>query len=72
MPHISVMLYPGRDEATKEKIAQNLQAELMRTLNAPASVISVSVEEVTPEAWADTVKQKVNREDIRIATEYVK
>ena len=72
MPHISVMLYPGRDEATKEAIAKNLQAELMRTLNAPASVISVSVEEVTPEAWADTVKQKVAHEDIRIATEYVK
>ena len=72
MPHIAVMMYPGRDEATKEAIAKNLQAELMKTLNAPASVISVSIEEVSPEAWADTVAKKVARDDIRIATDYVK
>ena len=72
MPHIAVMMYPGRDEATKEAIAKNLQAELMKTLNAPASVISVSIEDVAPEAWADTVAKKVAHEDIRIATEYVK
>ena len=72
MPHIAVMMYPGRDEATKEAIAKNLQAELMKTLNAPASVISVSIEDVAPEVWAETVAKKVAHDDIRIATEYVK
>ena len=72
MPHIAVMLYPGRDEATKEAIAKNLQAELMKTLNSPASVISVSIEEVAPENWNDVVAKKIAHDDIRIATDYVK
>lgn len=72
MPHISVMMYPGRDEATKELIAKNLQAELMKTLNAPASVISVSVEDIAPENWNETVAAKVKSEDIFIETDYVK
>lgn len=72
MPHIAVMMYPGRDEATKEAIAKNLQAELMKTLNAPASAISVSVEDVKPENWADTVAAKVAHDDIRIASDFVK
>ncbi|MBR6678041.1 MAG: tautomerase family protein [Oscillospiraceae bacterium] len=72
MPHISVMMYPGRDEATKEAIAKNLQAELMKTLNAPASVISVSVEDIAPENWNETIGAKVKSEDILIETDYVK
>ena len=71
MPHIAVMMYPGRDEATKEAVAKNLQAELMKTLNAPASAISVSVEDVAPDAWADTVAKKVAHDDIRIASDFV-
>ena len=72
MPHISVMMYPGRDEATKELIAKNLQAELVRTLNSNPSVISVSVEDITPEAWPEVIAAKVKSEDILIETDYVK
>ena len=72
MPHISVMMYPGRDEATKELIAKNLQAELMRTMNAPANYFSVSIEEVTPEKWEETVAAKVAHDDLYITSDFVK
>lgn len=72
MPHISVMMYPGRDAATKELIAKNLKDELVRTLNSNPDVISVSVEDITPEAWPGVIAAKVNSDDILIETDYVK
>ena len=72
MPHISVMMYPGRSDEVKAAIAKDMQEALMKTLNAPASVISVSVEDITPEAWPGVIAAKVNSDDILIETDYVK
>ncbi|MGM9618627.1 MAG: 4-oxalocrotonate tautomerase family protein [Oscillospiraceae bacterium] len=72
MPHIAVMMYPGRDEATKKKLAEALQKAAMEAMNMPASALSVSVEDVAKEQFDATVAAKVNHDDLLIASDFVK
>ncbi|MGM9663128.1 MAG: 4-oxalocrotonate tautomerase family protein [Oscillospiraceae bacterium] len=72
MPHIAVMMYPGRDEATKRKLAEALQKAAMEAMNMPASALSVSVEDVAKEQFDATVAAKVNHDDLLITSDFVK
>lgn len=72
MPHISVMMYPGRDEATKKKLAEALQQAAMDAMGMPASALSVSVEDVEKERFDETIAAKVAHEDLLIPSDFVK
>lgn len=72
MPHIAVMMYPGRDEATKRKLAEALQKAAMESMGMPASALSVSVEDIAKEQFDATVAAKVNHDDLLIASDFVK
>ncbi len=72
MPHIAIMMYPGRSEEVKEALAKEMQEAIMKAMNAPANVFSVSIEEVAPENWNETVAAKVAHDDIYIASDFVK
>lgn len=72
MPHISVMMYPGRDEATKRKLAEALQKAAMESMGMPASALSVSVEDIEKERFDAVVAAKVDHDDLLIASDFVK
>lgn len=63
MPHIAVMMYPGRDEEAKKNLARKIQNLVMEEFNLPEAVVSVSVndieKEVFPEAMARIPKENI-------------
>ena len=50
MPHIQVSLYPGRDDELKNKMAKELKNAMAEKIGIPEEAISVSIEDVEPEA----------------------
>lgn len=58
MPHIIVKLYPGRSDEQKSRLAETLARDLSEIADCSLSAVSVSIEEVPPEDWADQVYQK--------------
>lgn len=55
MPHILVKLYPGRSEQMKQDFSRKLVECTAEALKAPIGAISVSIEEVPPDRWEETV-----------------
>lgn len=55
MPHIAVKLYPGRSQEQKQTLADEMTKTLMSVLGSKKEAISVSIEEVTPDDWAELV-----------------
>ncbi|TMV78764.1 4-oxalocrotonate tautomerase [Thioclava sp. BHET1] len=55
MPHVSVKVSPGRSDAAKKALAEEITQAVIRHLGATDDAISVSVQEVTPEDWKVTV-----------------
>lgn len=66
MPHIAVTMYPGRDKSAKLELAQQLMETMNRVLSVPEEVISVSVQDIAPEHWAESM-EKLPKETILIA-----
>ena len=60
MPHVIVKLYPGRSEKQKSRLAERIVADIVSTLNSGEESVSVAIQEVRPEDWAE----KVYRPDI--------
>ncbi len=71
MPHISVMLYPGRSEEQKQNMAEILRTSLMEAGSWKASDISVSFESIEADKFLDVVAEKVDREDLILTSDYV-
>ena len=57
MPHVAITMIPGRDEETKRALAQKTQAFLERELGIDKKFISVSIQDIPPEDWAESMKQ---------------
>jgi 4-oxalocrotonate tautomerase len=55
MPHVIVKLYAGRSDEQKLKIAEEVTRALMAAAGSSEDSISVSVEDVEPADWAETV-----------------
>lgn len=55
MPHIIVKLYAGRSELQKAEIAEAVTQALMDSAGSAERSISVVIEDVSPEDWADKV-----------------
>ncbi len=64
MPHIAVMMYPGRDDEKKMALAKKLQEAAQEVLGVDKRVISVSVEDVAKEDWDEKFLKKVDKETI--------
>ena len=69
MPHIAVMMYPGRDDEKKMALAKKLQDALEEALGVDRKVISVSVEYVEKEDWDENFKKKIDKKTIFIEAE---
>ncbi|MBQ2650762.1 MAG: tautomerase family protein [Clostridia bacterium] len=62
MPHIAVIMLPGKDEATKKDLAQKLQDLFVAETNLPRAAVTVSMNEVVKENLP-TVMSKIPAEN---------
>jgi 4-oxalocrotonate tautomerase len=60
MPHVIVKLWPEKSEEQKSRLAERITEDVMAVLNYGEESVSVALEEVKPEDWAE----KVCRRDI--------
>lgn len=57
MPHIAITMIPGRDDETKQALALKTQALLVGELGMDPKFVSVSIQDVPKEEWAESMKQ---------------
>ncbi len=60
MPHVIVKLAPGKTEEQKAQLANEISGSVMRVLGYDADAVSVALEEISRQDWAE----KVYRPDI--------
>lgn len=70
MPHISVKMYPGRDEKAKKELAEKLHAVAVEELGCPEGIVSVSVEDVEKEKWNEEVIETIDEKDMLVKPNY--
>ena len=61
MPHVIVKLWPGKSEEQKARLAERITKDVMTVLNYGEESVSVSIEEITSQDWAE----KVYKQDIQ-------
>jgi 4-oxalocrotonate tautomerase len=55
MPHVIVKLYAGRSEQQKARLAEEISKTVMANLNCEEKSVSVGIEDVKPQDWAEKV-----------------
>ena len=55
MPHVSVTMYPGCTESEKRELTNRIVSSVVEITGAEERVVSVTVEEVSPERWPEAV-----------------
>jgi len=55
LPHVIVRLYSGRPEKEKSRLADAITKAVMTTLKYGEESVSVGIEDVKPEDWAEKV-----------------
>jgi 4-oxalocrotonate tautomerase len=55
MPHVIVKLWPGKSEEQKSRLADRITKDVMTVLNYGEESVSLAIEEVKPEDWAEKV-----------------
>ncbi len=55
MPHVVVKLWPGKSEQQKIRLAEEIVKDVMRVLHYGEESVSLAIEEVKPEDWAEKV-----------------
>jgi 4-oxalocrotonate tautomerase len=55
MPHVIVKLWPGKSEEQKTQLAERIAQAVMAVLDYGEESVSVAIEEVEPEDWAEQV-----------------
>lgn len=55
MPHVIVKMYPGRTEEQKRCLAARITAAVTEAIGVEESSVSIAIEEVPAEEWAERV-----------------
>jgi 4-oxalocrotonate tautomerase len=55
VPHVIVKLWPGKSEQQKQRLAEAIARDVMEVLSYGDESVSVALEEVDPEDWAEKV-----------------
>ncbi len=55
MPHVIVKLWPGKSEEQKNRLAERITQDVMAVLDYGEESVSVAMEEVEPQDWAEKV-----------------
>ena len=61
MPHVSVKLWPGRSEQTKQRLADAIVEDVVNIIGCDEESVSVAIEDVSSGDW----KEKVYDPEIR-------
>jgi 4-oxalocrotonate tautomerase len=67
MPHVSVKLWPGRSEETKQRLADAIVEDVVNIAGSNRDSVSVTIEEVSSADW----KEEVYDPEIRNKKEYL-
>ena len=57
MPHVIVKLWPGKSEEQKTRLAKEIVKDVTKVLNYGEESVSVAIEEIEPQDWAEKVYQ---------------
>ena len=55
MPHVSVKLWPGRSEQTKQRLADAIIKDVVNIVGCGEESVSVAIEEVDTKDWKEKV-----------------
>ena len=55
MPHVSVKLWPGRSEQTKQQLADAIVQDVVNIVGCGKESVSVAIEEIDPQDWKEKV-----------------
>lgn len=55
MPHVIVKMWPGKSEEQKARLAEKIAKDVMSILNYGEESVSVSIEEIKSQDWAEKV-----------------
>jgi len=55
MPHILIKMYPGRTAKQKQRLAAAITECVASIAKCEEKYVSVAVEEIAPESWAEEV-----------------
>ena len=55
MPHVIVKLWPGKSEQQKIRLTEEILRDVMNVLNYGEESVSVAIEEIKPQDWAEKV-----------------
>ncbi len=58
MPHITISMYAGRDNATKQRFAKAVKQTMIDQLGFTADQVSVSVEDIDKENFIPTINKR--------------
>jgi 4-oxalocrotonate tautomerase len=58
MPHVIVKLWPGNSEQQKARLADAITKDVMDVLGFGEESVSVSMEEVEPQDWAENLPKE--------------
>jgi 4-oxalocrotonate tautomerase len=64
MPHVIVKLWPGKSEKQKQRLAGAITKDIMEILHYGEESISVAMQEVKPQEWADRVYRPEIERDV--------
>ena len=57
MPIVRISMYPGRDEATKEKLIQSVTQAVSDNAKCPPEAVTVVIDDIPKENWGFGGKQ---------------
>ena len=55
MPHVIVKMFPGRNEAQKQRLCDQIVKDIMEIAECEEKTVSVAIEEIAREDWQETV-----------------
>ena len=58
MPHVIVKLWPGKSEQQKVRLTEAIVKDVMDVFNYGEESVSVAIEEVPAEDWAEKVYER--------------
>ena len=64
MPHVSVKLWPGRSEQTKQQLADAIVEDVVNIIGCGEESVSVAIEEIEPKDWKEKVYDPLIRRKI--------
>ena len=55
MPHVIVKMFAGRDDAEKQRLADEVTRAVISALGSSEKSVSVAIEDVAPDQWTEKV-----------------